>query len=293
MAAAVDLAWPPCVSMAVVQLRVRSLSVPFTIIAQGLTQAAGRAHPGAARRHRGDRHAGRQPPSQPAAAERHRRDPRGRAGDRRRASNICWRPPRSNPNLNPEAAATTSSARRAVPVHRADLARHDEGVGRGARLRPICRRDRAGRRPGAIEVSDPAMRSEIMELRNDPTANAAMAGAFTQQQCRHALKRAARPRADRRRTLYRAFPRGRRRRPADQAGRAKTRTRSRPTLFPAPRAPTARSSTTSRAGRAASPRSMPRWSAAIEAARANVGARRRRPRSLTPARSPAQRDARR
>jgi hypothetical protein len=35
--------------------------------------------------------------------------------------------------------------------------------------------------PGHYEVSDPAMRQEIMALRKDPTANAAMAGAFTQQ----------------------------------------------------------------------------------------------------------------
>ena len=33
---------------------------------------------------------------------------------------------------------------------------------------------------GHYEVADPAMRSEILKLRNDPTANAAMAGAFTQ-----------------------------------------------------------------------------------------------------------------
>jgi len=34
---------------------------------------------------------------------------------------------------------------------------------------------------GQYEVSDPTMRQEIMALRKDPTANAAMAGAFTQQ----------------------------------------------------------------------------------------------------------------
>jgi hypothetical protein len=34
---------------------------------------------------------------------------------------------------------------------------------------------------GHFEVTDPAMRQEIMALRKDPTANAAMAGAFTQQ----------------------------------------------------------------------------------------------------------------
>lgn len=33
---------------------------------------------------------------------------------------------------------------------------------------------------GQYEVSDPALRIEILKLRNDPTANAAMAGAFTQ-----------------------------------------------------------------------------------------------------------------
>src|SRR5690348_7649461 len=34
---------------------------------------------------------------------------------------------------------------------------------------------------GRYEVSDPAMRREILALRDDPAANAAMAGAFTQQ----------------------------------------------------------------------------------------------------------------
>ena len=34
---------------------------------------------------------------------------------------------------------------------------------------------------GRYDVSDPAMRQEIMALRDDPAANAAMAGAFTQQ----------------------------------------------------------------------------------------------------------------
>jgi hypothetical protein len=33
---------------------------------------------------------------------------------------------------------------------------------------------------GRYQVSDPTMRSEILKLRNDPTANAIMAGAFTQ-----------------------------------------------------------------------------------------------------------------
>ena len=32
---------------------------------------------------------------------------------------------------------------------------------------------------GHYQVNDPAMRSEILKLRNDPTANAVMAGAFT------------------------------------------------------------------------------------------------------------------
>src|ERR1700680_1539887 len=33
---------------------------------------------------------------------------------------------------------------------------------------------------GRYEVSDPALRNDILKLRNDPTANAVMAGAFTQ-----------------------------------------------------------------------------------------------------------------
>ena len=58
------------------------------------------------------------------------------------------------------------------------------------------------------------MRSEILKLRNDPTANAVMAGAFTQANAA-LLSATARPLAERRRTLYRAFSRRRRRGASD------------------------------------------------------------------------------
>jgi hypothetical protein len=46
---------------------------------------------------------------------------------------------------------------------------------------------------GRYEVPDPAMRREIMALRDDPTANAAMAGAFTQQNAALVADRIGRP----------------------------------------------------------------------------------------------------
>ncbi|HEY2135461.1 MAG TPA: transglycosylase SLT domain-containing protein [Xanthobacteraceae bacterium] len=46
---------------------------------------------------------------------------------------------------------------------------------------------------GRYEVPDPAMRREIMALRDDPTANAAMAGAFTQQNGALVADRIGRP----------------------------------------------------------------------------------------------------
>jgi transglycosylase-like protein with SLT domain len=45
---------------------------------------------------------------------------------------------------------------------------------------------------GRYDVSDPAMRKEIMALRDDPTANAAMAGAFTQQNAARLAERIGR-----------------------------------------------------------------------------------------------------
>jgi hypothetical protein len=46
---------------------------------------------------------------------------------------------------------------------------------------------------GHYEVTDPTMRSEILKLRNDPTANAVMAGAFTQANATQLADRLGRP----------------------------------------------------------------------------------------------------
>ena len=81
-------------------------------------------------------------------------------------------------NLNPNAKAKTSSATGSVPVHRPDLARHDEAVGRslgyGKYADAITKTSSGTLR----RFNDPAMRRQIMALRKDPTANAVMAGAF-------------------------------------------------------------------------------------------------------------------
>ena len=155
-------------------------------------------------------------------------------------------------------SATTSSATRPVPVHRADLARDPEAGGAGARLRPLRRRDHADAVRPLRGAPTRRCAREIMTLRNDPTANAAMAGAFTQQQRRHALpsgSAARRPRASSTSRISSA--------PAGAArlitlGRQQSRTPRRRTSFRARRAPTARSSTTGRAARAAPPTSMRR-----------------------------------
>ena len=73
---------------------------------------------------------------------------------------------------------------RAVPVHRADLARHDEAGGRGARLRQLCRRDHAARRRPlrGRPIRRCAARSSRCARIRPPMP--LMAGAFTQAQCR-------------------------------------------------------------------------------------------------------------
>jgi Transglycosylase SLT domain len=82
--------------------------------------------------------------------------------------------------LNPNAVARTSSARGLYQfidqtwLGTMKTAGASLGYGRYA--------DAISRLPsGRYEVSDPGMRDAIMKLRSDPTANAAMAGAFTQQ----------------------------------------------------------------------------------------------------------------
>ena len=80
--------------------------------------------------------------------------------------------------LNPQAGAATSSARGLFQfVEQTWLGTmKDAGAGLGyARYAAAITRDASGH----LEVKDPVMRQEILKLRNDPTANAVMAGAFT------------------------------------------------------------------------------------------------------------------
>ena len=81
--------------------------------------------------------------------------------------------------LNPRAGAATSSARGLFQfidqTWLATLKQSGAALGYGQYAAAITKTA-----AGHYQVSDPAMRSEILKLRNDPTANAIMAGAFTQ-----------------------------------------------------------------------------------------------------------------
>jgi Transglycosylase SLT domain len=80
--------------------------------------------------------------------------------------------------LNPQAGATTSSARGLFQFVEqtwlATLKQAGSSLGYGQYADAITK-DASGQ----YQVSDPGMRSEILKLRNDPTTNAVMAGAFT------------------------------------------------------------------------------------------------------------------
>jgi hypothetical protein len=81
--------------------------------------------------------------------------------------------------LNPQAGAATSSARGLFQfidqTWLATIKQSGAALGYGQYAAAITQTA-----SGHYQVSDPAMRSEILKLRNDPTANAVMAGAFTQ-----------------------------------------------------------------------------------------------------------------
>jgi hypothetical protein len=81
--------------------------------------------------------------------------------------------------LNPQAGASTSSARGLFQFVEQTwlgmLKQAGPALGYGQYAAAITRNA-----SGHYEVADPAMNSEILKLRNDPTANAVMAGAFTQ-----------------------------------------------------------------------------------------------------------------
>ena len=81
--------------------------------------------------------------------------------------------------LNPQAGASTSSARGLFQfidqTWLATLKQSGAALGYGQYAAAITKTA-----SGHYQVADPAMRSQILKLRNDPMANAAMAGAFTQ-----------------------------------------------------------------------------------------------------------------
>ena len=95
--------------------------------------------------------------------------------------------------LNPQAGASTSSARGLFQFIEttwlATIKQAGAALGLGRYADAITQTA-----SGNYEVRDPTLRSEILKLRNDPNANALMAGAFTR---RFSLERAARPRAQR------------------------------------------------------------------------------------------------
>ena len=81
--------------------------------------------------------------------------------------------------LDPQAGASTSSARGLFQFVEqtwlGTMKQSGPALGYGRYADAITKTA-----SGRYEVSDPTMRNEILKLRNDPTANAVMAGAFTQ-----------------------------------------------------------------------------------------------------------------
>ena len=94
--------------------------------------------------------------------------------------------------LNPRAGAATSSARGLFQfVEQTWLGTMKQS---GAALGYGHYADAITKAPsGLYEVKDPAMRSQILKLRNDPTANAVMAGAFTQANAAYLTRTLGRP----------------------------------------------------------------------------------------------------
>ena len=82
--------------------------------------------------------------------------------------------------LNPQAGASTSSARGLFQFIEqtwlATMKQSGTSLGYGQYADAITKTA-----SGKYEVQDPTMRSAILKLRNDPAANAAMAGAFTKE----------------------------------------------------------------------------------------------------------------
>src|SRR5579872_213755 len=94
--------------------------------------------------------------------------------------------------LNPQAGAPTSSARGLFQfVEQTWLGTMKQaGPALGyARYADAITRTASGH----YQVNDPVMRSEILKLRNDPTANAVMAGAFTKANAAYLTQKLGRP----------------------------------------------------------------------------------------------------
>jgi hypothetical protein len=98
-------------------------------------------------------------------------------------------------NFNPSAKATTSSAQGLFQfIEQTWLSVMKEAgpqLGYGAYADAIVKTP-----SGRMDVPDPSMRSQILGLRQDPTANAAMAGAFTNKNASILNARLGRPPSD-------------------------------------------------------------------------------------------------
>ncbi|HUD86445.1 MAG TPA: lytic transglycosylase domain-containing protein, partial [Xanthobacteraceae bacterium] len=94
--------------------------------------------------------------------------------------------------LNPQAGASTSSARGLFQfidqTWLGTIKQSGAALGYGQYADAITRTS-----SGHYQVTDPTMRSEILKLRNDPTANAVMAGAFTKANADILTKKLGRP----------------------------------------------------------------------------------------------------
>ena len=126
-------------------------------------------------------------------------------------------------DLNPKAGAATSSARGLFQFIEQTWLGTLKQAGAGARLRPLCQRHHQAAVRALRRCTTRRCAREILKLRNDPTANAVMAGAFTQENAGMLAPHSAarRPRASStsrisRRRRRRAADRARRRQPARQ-----------------------------------------------------------------------------
>ena len=94
--------------------------------------------------------------------------------------------------LNPGAGASTSSARGLFQfvdqTWLGTMKQSGDALGYGRYAAAITRNA-----SGHYEVKDPTMRSQILKLRSDPTANAVMAGAFTKENATYLTQKLGRP----------------------------------------------------------------------------------------------------